>query len=118
MGLLLLRVAVGVSLGFQGLAYLRVDDGPWATVILGLLMILTGALLLIGFLTPVACILTQLISTAVALSFLPSTMFDLPDGRPTTLFLFVMAVAILLLGPGAFSMDARWFGRREVVIPR
>lgn len=118
MGLLLLRVAVGISLAFQGMLYVRGDGGLWATMIAGLLMIVTGALLVVGFLTPVACILTQLITTAVALSFLPTTMFDLPDGRPTTLFLFVMAVAILLLGPGAFSMDARWFGRREVVIPR
>jgi hypothetical protein len=29
-----------------------------------------------------------------------------------------MAVAVALLGPGAFAVDARLFGRREVVIPR
>jgi hypothetical protein len=26
-------------------------------------------------------------------------------------------VAITLLGPGAFSLDARLFGRREIIIP-
>jgi hypothetical protein len=36
---------------------------------------------------------------------------------PATLFAGVIAVALCLLGPGAFSLDARWFGRREVVIP-
>jgi len=26
-------------------------------------------------------------------------------------------VAIIILGPGAFSVDSRLFGRREVIIP-
>jgi hypothetical protein len=29
----------------------------------------------------------------------------------------VLAAAVLCLGPGAFSVDARLFGRREVIIP-
>jgi hypothetical protein len=29
-----------------------------------------------------------------------------------------MSAAQVLLGPGAFSVDARLFGRREIVIPR
>jgi hypothetical protein len=29
----------------------------------------------------------------------------------------VAAVALALLGPGAFSLDGRLFGRREIVIP-
>jgi uncharacterized membrane protein YphA (DoxX/SURF4 family) len=32
--------------------------------------------------------------------------------------LAVVAVVIALLGPGAFSIDARLFGRREILIPR
>jgi hypothetical protein len=31
--------------------------------------------------------------------------------------LIAMAAAILFLGPGAFSLDARLFGRREIFIP-
>jgi len=30
----------------------------------------------------------------------------------------ILAAAIALLGPGAFSLDARLFGRREIVIPK
>jgi hypothetical protein len=26
-------------------------------------------------------------------------------------------VAVVFLGPGAFSLDARLFGRREIIIP-
>jgi hypothetical protein len=29
----------------------------------------------------------------------------------------VIAVAIMCMGAGAFSLDARLFGRREIVIP-
>jgi hypothetical protein len=29
----------------------------------------------------------------------------------------VMAAALACLGPGAFSLDARRFGRREIVVP-
>jgi hypothetical protein len=29
-----------------------------------------------------------------------------------------MALAVALIGPGAYSLDARLFGRREIIIPR
>jgi hypothetical protein len=29
----------------------------------------------------------------------------------------LIAAALVLLGPGALSLDARWFGRREIIIP-
>jgi hypothetical protein len=32
-------------------------------------------------------------------------------------FVIVMSVAIAFLGPGAFSVDCRLFGRRVIVIP-
>jgi hypothetical protein len=30
----------------------------------------------------------------------------------------VILVEILLVGPGAYSIDSRMFGRREIIIPR
>jgi len=115
-GLLLLRVAVGLSLVVQGGA----DLAAWGHGIGGaadLLAILTGASLLTGFLTPLAAILALLAGAGVAFSWLPSPIPEVLGGAATTL-LIVMAAAVLLLGPGAFSLDARLFGRREVVIPR
>lgn len=117
MGLLLLRATVGLALMVQGGAHLTGGDprsGAWAV---GLLILVTGAALLIGCLTPVASFLAELISVSLAFSWLPPSIPDVLGGVPATIFLAVMAAAILLLGPGAFSLDARWFGRREVVIP-
>jgi uncharacterized membrane protein YphA (DoxX/SURF4 family) len=116
-GLLLLRAAVGLALGVQGEACLAGGE-PWSWAwMAGLLVIATGASLLIGCLTPVAGSLAGLVSAGLALYRLPPSIPDLLGGEPAKVFMVVMAAAVLLIGPGAFSLDARWFGRREVVIP-
>ena len=70
-------------------------------------LVLAGAtLLLLGFLTPIVAVVTGLIGLVVAFS-----NFDHVE-------LVVLAGVIALLGPGAFSIDARLFGRRQVFIPR
>ena len=116
-GLLLLRATVGLALMVQGGACLtggHPRSGAWAV---GPLILVTGAALLIGCLTPAASFLAGLISVGLAFSWLPPLIPDVFGGLPATIFLAAMAAALLLLGPGAFSLDAHWFGRREVVIP-
>jgi uncharacterized membrane protein YphA (DoxX/SURF4 family) len=81
------------------------------------LTIASGASLLIGFLTPVAGILVGLVSIGSAFSWLPAPAPNLFDARLSIVFATIMVAAIVLLGPGAFSLDARLFGRREIIIP-
>ena len=119
MGLLLLRVAVGVTLIIQGSAYLpelqNLKMGPWVVCLLALA---SGAALLMGLLTPVAGFLAAGTGLGVTLLYLPTTNGQFFYDNPLSLDVIIMAMVCALLGPGAFSMDARLFGRRKIIIPR
>ena len=118
-GLLLLRGAVGLSALAQGGVYLcgREDSALWARAA-GLLAVAAGSALLVGFLTPFACILLGLNCAASAFSSSPAHALDLLQGGLFLLIVVGMAAAAALLGPGAYSLDARLFGRREIIIPQ
>ncbi len=110
-GLLILRVALGLTILFGGVDYLAEAGGSavlnW---ILGFLIFASVAFLLIGFLTPPVA----LIALAGAALLLASGEASLP----TDIYAVILATATALLGPGAFSLDAQLFGRREIVIPK
>jgi uncharacterized membrane protein YphA (DoxX/SURF4 family) len=72
---------------------------------------------MIGFLTPVVSVLAAAVILGDALSLLPAVAWSLLEGELAPLELVIMAAAIALLGPGAFSLDAHLFGRHEIVIP-
>lgn len=84
---------------------------------LGLLAFGSGAALLIGILTPYASAIVGLGSAGFTVSWIPTPIPNLFDAKLTAALVLVMAVAIIFLGPGAFSLDSRWFGRREIFIP-
>jgi uncharacterized membrane protein YphA (DoxX/SURF4 family) len=116
--LLLLRVIVGVTAMVQGILYVSRGGHVAAVAIFsGLLLAITGGCLLIGFLTPIASVLAGVACMASTISLLPAPTGNLFDGALVSLEMMVMAVSVALLGPGAFSLDARLFGRREIVIP-
>jgi len=117
-GLLLLRVAVVVTVLAQCIAY----AADWrhlgfVTAAAGFLAIASSVLLLIGYLTPFSAVLVALTSLGTALAWFPPPNPNLFDTKLATALATVIAVAIICLGPGAFSLDARLFGRREITIP-
>jgi uncharacterized membrane protein YphA (DoxX/SURF4 family) len=116
--LLLLRVIVGVTAIVQGVLYMsRGGSVTAAAVFSAMLLAITGVCLLIGFLTPIVSVLAGVACIASTMSLLPAPAGNLFDGALVSLEMTVMAVSVALLGPGAFSLDARLFGRREIVIP-
>jgi len=82
-----------------------------------LVLLASGAALLIGYLTPIASVLAAGAMLASAVSWFPTQGIFLFESRLTVAFATVITVAIACLGPGAFSLDAHLFGRREIVIP-
>jgi uncharacterized membrane protein YphA (DoxX/SURF4 family) len=116
--LLLLRAIVGLAAIVQGFLYLSRGGKPSVGgLLLGVLLAISGVCLVIGFLTPVASILAGVGCVASNTSWLPAPLTTLFDGPLVSLEMIVMAVSIAMLGPGAFALDARLFGRREIVIP-
>jgi uncharacterized membrane protein YphA (DoxX/SURF4 family) len=117
-GLLLLRLTLGVTVGAHGVAY----AADWhhlglVTWTVALLAIASGIALLIGYLTPLTGTLACLITVSSAFSWFPAPNSNLFETGLATALAAIIAVAIVCLGPGAFSLDARLFGRREIVIP-
>jgi uncharacterized membrane protein YphA (DoxX/SURF4 family) len=79
-------------------------------------MLAGAALLLAGFLTPVAAGAVALAQAGSAFGWIATAAGASPGPQPAILPA-VVSTAVLLLGPGAFALDARLFGRREIVIP-
>jgi uncharacterized membrane protein YphA (DoxX/SURF4 family) len=117
-GLLILRISLGITILIHSVIYLTGTAGHlgW-TVIAALAGIAGSLLLLIGFLTPLVSASVCLGAIFVSLSQLWSLPFDLSNIDLSAMCCILVAAAIAFLGPGAFSLDAQMFGRREIIIP-
>jgi uncharacterized membrane protein YphA (DoxX/SURF4 family) len=67
--------------------------------------------------TPIAAALVGLAGIGLALSIIPASTPQLWNSEIAAIFGMTILLAIIGLGPGAFSVDARVFGRREIIIP-
>jgi uncharacterized membrane protein YphA (DoxX/SURF4 family) len=113
---LLLRAAAGATIATQGVILLFSYSNLSVTALAaGVLLTLTGVFIVIGFLTPIVSPLAALeCATTLVWSTLPWGLL----GSSWVVFrLMAMFVAIALIGPGSFSVDAHIFGWREIVIP-
>lgn len=115
--MLLLRAVVGVVLLVQGAFYIGEVNPTPGTWLVGLTAVAGGALLLVGFLTPIIGTLVGLGALCIRLSLVPVPPPNLLEGKLPAIEAAAMLIAIVILGPGAFSVDSRLFGRREVIIP-
>jgi hypothetical protein len=103
-GLLLLRLCAAGMLFRNCILDATVSIPTWE--IAGVI-ILAGAFLL-GVFTPVTCCLSALLQIFVLLrAHEPNPLHFV--------FSFCVTAALFLVGPGAFSLDSRLFGRRLIV---
>jgi hypothetical protein len=117
LALLLFRAVFSLPLLLAARAYLSAGWSLPLAWLLGLAALAAGVSLLIGFLTPITATAVGLGGIGVALSLLPACTPSVFDSRLATVFAVTMLIGIILLGPGAFSIDARLFGRRQIIIP-
>ena len=102
-----MRVAAGGALLFHGVAALTAGVAP-ASVALHFLCVAMGALLVGGLWTPI-------VGTLAAIDAALHGFFN-PADAGFYILLAALAAALALLGPGAWSVDARLFGWRRVEI--
>ena len=108
---------MGCSLIVQGIGYVQTANDSLAARGLAVLAFAGGAFLLAGLMTPLVAVLVATGGIGIALSLLPLPGQTLFNSYLAVINLIVLSIAIALLGPGAFSLDARMFGRREITIP-
>jgi len=108
---------LAATLSVQGSYYLTDPDPHPAAWIVGLVGIVSGALLLVGFLTPLIGVLTGLCGAAIGFSWIPACTRTLFESFVAAVLALAILLAVVILGPGAFSLDARVFWRREIIIP-
>ena len=111
-GLLLLRLLTAAALLYFAITGVLASPPP-ATVFLQIVVIGAGTLLLVGLWTPVAGTLAAIAKVSIALS-----RFFLHSGDPwTPLAMAVLGAILAMVGPGAWSVDARLFGRKHIDFP-
>jgi hypothetical protein len=117
--LLVLRTAIGVPLLVEGAALLSAwPDTAGLRIGVALISVAAGLTLQLGYSVGRGAIAGAVAVIAVHLLSLPGEHLNLFSSRIACFLSMSIVIALILLGPGAFSIDARRFGRREIVIPR
>ena len=107
-----MRLLTGLALIHFGIADLR-QAPPLATVVLQIIGIGAGILLLIGLWTPVAGALAAIVKVSIAFS-----PYFSHSGDPwIPIIQAVLGAVLAMIGPGAWSVDARLYGRKRIEIP-
>jgi uncharacterized membrane protein YphA (DoxX/SURF4 family) len=115
--LLLLRVVVGGAASSQAWLLISANHGAVNTsLVVALLAFVTGLALIIGLMTPIASVLLSAGGLLLTVgSSVPGHLLLFESGMARLEFT-VMSAALISLGPGGLSLDARLYGRREIEV--
>jgi putative oxidoreductase len=113
---LLLRVGAGIPLIYLAIASLSGTLAEPLTVALDLVAASGGILLLAGLWTPLVGAVIAMDEILIAGTQHFSGAFSRQGDVWIPLFLAVMGAGVAMLGPGAWSVDAYFFGRKRFEI--
>jgi hypothetical protein len=102
-GLFIQRFGIGIALLHDGIVVL--NGAATASEPLEIAGAVLGLFILAGLWTPVAGTLIAVVEMWVALS--------VPGDMPIAILLAILGGTIAMIGPGAWSIDARLFGRKS-----
>jgi uncharacterized membrane protein YphA (DoxX/SURF4 family) len=93
------------------------SESGWMSYIPASIALIGGILLIIGLATPVAASIAALLAAGVLFSIVCADQANSYASKLCGLVVAVSSASLVLLGPGAFSLDARLFGWREIILP-
>ena len=104
-GLLLQRLLVGGAAIYCAISSLT-DAPRFAIAVPELLSAAAGALIIAGLWTPATGIIVSAVQAWIA--------FARPNSALTPIALAVLGLSLAMIGPGAWSIDACLFGRKQI----
>jgi putative oxidoreductase len=111
-GLLLLRLLIAAALIHFGIIGLR-QESPFLILALQAVGMAAALFILLGLWTPAAGAVVAVVKIWIALS---RYLFHSGDPWIPAIQAF-MGAALAMIGPGAWSVDARLFGRKHIDLP-
>jgi putative oxidoreductase len=111
-GLLLLRLLTGAAFIYFGIAGVLAAP-PLRIVVLEIFGVGAGILFVVGLWTPAVGALAAVVKVCIALS-----RYFSHSGDPwIPIVQAVLGAVLAMVGPGAWSIDARLFGRKRIDMP-
>ena len=105
-GILLLRLLTGGALIYHSAMSAEAHTG---LVVLQIVGAAAGLLILGGLWTPLAGVLAAIVEVWIGLSQ--------PGIRSSALIFATLGISLAMIGPGAWSIDARLYGRKQLLPP-
>jgi uncharacterized membrane protein YphA (DoxX/SURF4 family) len=118
LALLLLRLVVGGAASWQAWLLITASRGAASTgaIVVALVAFVTGLALIIGFMTPIASVLLSAVGLLLTIDVSTAGHLPLFESGLARIQFIAISAALISLGPGALSLDARLYGRREIEV--
>jgi|SRR5580658_8644142 uncharacterized membrane protein YphA (DoxX/SURF4 family) len=116
LALLLLRLVVGGAASSQAWMLIIASHRAVSTsvIVVASLGFVAGSALIIGCMTPIAAVLLSAAGLLLTVDVNTAWHLSLFDSGLARIEFIAISAALISLGPGALSLDARLYGRREI----